>query len=244
MKFRPIFVSLLILSAGCSARQPASFNNAVNNRLNTPQNITVKKSENQSGSLYSNSGSLFSDTKAHEVGDLVTIVVDESASSLNDAKLENSKKYDSGLTLKKLFGAESRIWRATDVNPSGIYKGYSVPKSGDSNNLLDLGSSSVFKGAAKNSRTSALSAKIEARIVEVLPNGIYKIQGRKIVHSDGETHTLIVSGLIRGVDITSNNSIGSEYIADEIVTYDGKGVITNGTKKGFLASILDAILPF
>ncbi len=244
MKFKFFLISLLVLSAGCSAKQPiVTFNNR-QQKSEIVKHAAVQKFTQNNGSLYNGSGSLFSDIKAHNIGDLVTIVVDESASSLNDAVLQNSKKYDSGLTLKKLFGVESRIWRAADVNPSGIYKGYSVPKSGDSNNLLDLGSSSAFKGSAKNSRTSALSAKIEARIIAILPNNIYKIQGRKIVHSDGETHTLIVSGLVRGADIASSNSIGSEYIADEIVTYDGRGVVTNGTKKGFLASILDAILPF
>ncbi len=240
MKQKMILLFSVMLFAGCAVNQPVRLYNNIQPKI-------VKHKQNTSqhrGSLFSSRGSLFSDIKAHNIGDLVTIVVDESASSLNNAALQNSKKYNSGLTLHKMFGLESRIWRAADVNPSGIYKGYSVPKSSDSNNLLDIGSQSGFKGSAKNSRTNALNAKIEARIVSVLPNNIFKIQGKKIVNSDGETHILIVSGLVRSSDIASDNSIGSEYIADEIVTYDGKGVVTNGEKKGFLASLLAAILPF
>ncbi len=240
MKFKTVLLFFVISLTGCAVNHPVRLYNNIQ-----PKIVKHKQSTSQNrGSLFSSRGSLFSDIKAHNIGDLVTIVVDESASSLNDAALQNSKKYNSGLTLHKLFGVESRIWRAADVNPSGIYKGYSVPKSSDSNNLLDIGSQSGFKGSAKNTRTNALNAKIEARIVSILPNNVYRIQGKKIVHSDGETHTLIVSGLVRSVDIASDNSIGSEYIADEIVTYDGKGVITNGEKKGFLASLFAAILPF
>jgi flagellar L-ring protein precursor FlgH len=167
------------------------------------------------GSMYS----LFSDRKALNTDDLLTVVIIESAKAGSQSGTNTSKQND--LSLQANGG-------------SGLLR--FIPSFGASGgNKVD------YDGKAGTSREGSLDAKISAKVVKVLDNGNLVIQGSKVVEINDEKEIIKVSGVVRPQDIESNNVIYSYNIADAQITYSGKGTVHSGERPGLLARILNWI---
>jgi len=167
-----------------------------------------------SSDLYSRNlsgNSLFADHKSRNVGDLLTVKIIETASASNEAKTSTSNS--NGLALS---GAGTG---ALDFMPS----------------LGATGSSSLaYSGTGKTERKGSLKAVIECKLVEILPNGNYIIEGNKIIEVNGEKQITSLNGLIRPEDIDENNSVNSNNIANLNITYTGVGVVEEAEEPGMI----------
>jgi len=114
----------------------------------------------------------------------------------------------------------------------------------DLNNLINASNSSSFDGSGSTMRRENLTATISTRVIEVLPNGNFLIQGRRNVRVNNEDQIILLEGTIRPRDISSDNTVNSSYIADARITYAGKGIISDRQQPGWLMGILDKIWPF
>lgn len=81
-------------------------------------------------------------------------------------------------------------------------------------------------------------------IKEELPNGIFRIEGQRKVSVNNEDQMMVLTGMIRRVDIGSNNTISSSNIANATISYSGKGVISDEQNVGWLMRIFAWIWPF
>lgn len=158
------------------------------------------------------SGSLFTDKKAHQVGDLITILVVESSSA--------SQKADTTVTKKS----------SVDVKPGVGPLLNKIPALGFGGNT-----SSVANGTT--SRSSNLTAQITATVTEVKPNGVLVITGDRNVTANTETQTLRITGTVRPEDITPENTVLSTAVADAKIAYSGKGSIAERQKPGIITRI-------
>lgn len=180
-------------------------------------------------SLYSDDAPnlfLFRDQKARTVGDIVTIQVIENATATNSATTATKKKGDGKLSAPALGGLEKA---GLPMNLSNILQG-----AGGLN----------FDGTGTTSRTGQLQAAISARVVEVFPNGDMRIEGNKDVAINGERQILTIRGLVRGKDITPANRVMSTSIADMDVRFNGKGIVADANKPGWLYKMFKLIGPF
>ena len=89
-----------------------------------------------------------------------------------------------------------------------------------------------------------MTATVAARVVNVLPDGLLRIEGARQTKVNNETQYLVVAGLIRSRDVASDNSVLSTQIADAQISYYGEGVIADKQKPGWLTRLLDNIWPF
>ena len=96
-----------------------------------------------------------------------------------------------------------------------------------------------YKGDAKTQRSGSLDARITAKIIEILQNGDYRIEGDREVNINGERETIKLSGTIRSRDIRSDNTILSTYVANAKILYDGKGIIDSGHEPGILTKLIN-----
>jgi flagellar L-ring protein precursor FlgH len=180
------------------------------------------------GSLWS-SGSrltdLGSDLRATQVDDLVTIVVAESASAVAQ-------------------GA-SKTQRQSSVNASvGALAGIPSPK-GALTNLANASSQTQLNGEGATTRSSQLSTTLSARVTHVLPNGYFAVEGVKDVFVNSEHQLVVVRGIVRPSDITADNYVTSNRIAQMEITIKGKGVVGDAIRRPFiLYRILMGLLPF
>ena len=110
--------------------------------------------------------------------------------------------------------------------------------------LVDASASSKFDGSGSTSRKESLNATISAKVVDVLPNGNLKIEGRRNVKVNSEDQIVTVRGTIRQRDISAENTINSIFIADAQISYSGEGIISDRQKPGWLMNVIDNLWPF
>lgn len=194
---------------------------------------TVRR-DTGNGSLWvENGGSLnemFINAKARRIGDIVTIRIVESSSASNKASTDTDRSSAMSVGLTSFFNLEDKF-------PSGskFFNPFS-PAQGEY--------ASEFEGAGTTVRSGDLEAFISARIVQILPNGNFFIEGNREVRVNNENQVITLTGIVRPRDITGDNVIQSTYIADARISYSGSGVVNDQQRPGWLARILDNIWPF
>lgn len=195
------------------------------------------------GSLWQAASSLngmFIDTKARNVGDIVTVKIDESAKASNKAKTDTNRTSSLEAGIQKLFGLEN--WWQDQVLPD---LGTDVPKINPFGDPAVQGSmKSAFAGDGETTRSGSLDAYITCRVVAVMPNGNLKIVGTREVMVNYENQMIILSGVIRPRDISDTNVILSTFISDAKIAYSGSGVVNDRQKPGWLADLLNNVWPF
>ena len=162
-------------------------------------------------------GSLFSDYKAFQVGDIITIYIVEVSTGSNETK--NGTKKETTISLQSDGGTGALNF---------------IPLFG-----AKVGKSTTFDGKGGTSSKGVLKAKMSARIVQVQPNGNLVIRGTREVQVNSEKQLIEISGVVRPEDITTDNIVYSYSIADAKITYRGKGTITNGSKPSIVTRILN-----
>ena len=180
------------------------------------------------GSLYTPSGRLADSTRdwrASEVGDIVTIVVSDSASAIARGGTNTSRKSSLDNSITSLGGALAA----------------GNPLTG----LAGLSNDQQLKGEGQTSRNMTLSTTISARVIEVMPNGNLVIEGVKDVSVNSEKQIITISGVVRPIDVSTANAVPSNRVADLTVRVNGKGVVGDAIKRPFfLYRILMGLLPF
>lgn len=192
--------------------------------------------ERKEGSMWPGERSeslLFSDTKAKQIGDVVTIQVEEDFSSSNSATTATSR--DSAIDLETgavlglptSFGMSNFLGSTQAFDPS-----------------VNATVSRSHNGQGTTTRAGSVTGTMAALITEELPNGVFRIEGRRTVTINEEDQVMILRGLIRRVDIGFDNTISSQRIADASITYVGKGVVSEEQKLGWFTRILAYVWPF
>jgi len=177
------------------------------------------------GSLYSPQMGInwYTDLKARNVGDIVTINIVESAKASKNASTKTSRNSE--------FGAS---WSGVLSKLSGNWFGDEHKASFDNE----------FEGKGETTRSSQLNAYITAQVIQVLPNGNLVIQGSREVRVNNENQYINIQGIVRPEDISANNIVLSTFIAEAKIELTGQGVIADKQRAGWFTRILDWIWPF
>jgi len=165
------------------------------------------------------------DLKARSVGDILTVIIDERAVISKESSRSTSKEEstDLGVQLFRLFGWE-----------------------GDSNHLpaLQWDSSREFDGEADYESTDTFTKRLSLIVKEVQPNGNLLIEGSRRISTAGDDTTITISGIVRPQDISADNTVPSELVAEATIAYDATGPSADNTRRGWFLKLLDFIWPF
>ena len=179
-------------------------------------------------SLWSANGqtsrSMFADRKAAAKGDILTIVVSESAVAQSSQSKKSSRD-------SKLEDAISRF----------IYPGLGSHR-GELPGMAGTGKS-TYSGSGDVSNSQSLSARAAVQVTDVLPNGNLVIEGVRVVTFSGETQYVVLRGIVRFDDISRDNSVVSTNIADARVEFYSEGSLTEAQKRGWLAKVYEKLRP-
>ncbi|MBP9566825.1 MAG: flagellar basal body L-ring protein FlgH [Sulfurospirillum sp.] len=188
------------------------------------------------GSLFGQGDNpLFADLKAMHVNDIVTITITEQTVQTSSGNKALSKESSSDLNAGMITGV-----------PFGGAIGNVADKiATKSANLgFSAGSTNSFTGTGSTSRNESFNTTISARIIKVLSNGNYFIEGSRELLINGEKQLIQVSGVIRPYDIDQYNNIDSRYIADAKILYKTEGDIDQTTTKPWGSKFMETIWPF
>jgi flagellar L-ring protein precursor FlgH len=180
------------------------------------------------GSLWTPSArfsDLAADNRSRRVDDIVTIVVQESASAVSTGATKTARKSSAQSSITALAGV--------------------TKAAGPWANLANLGSQTNLDGQGTTSRSTTLTTTVSARVTHVLRNGNLVVEGSKIVGINSENQTITVRGVIRPIDLDTTNSVLSARLAQMEIQVNGKGVVADAVHRpNILYRILLGILPF
>ena len=231
MKRFLLFFAVSTLLVGCSVSNKEVRYAKMPEYVKEQPSVQTQSFNNDTGSTWSNQGDLASDIKATQVGDIVTIIVSEDASSVTKSTTKVATNSSSGSGLTTFVGAQHALLSAVGAKPGN-------------NNLVNFSGSSSYSGSGENSKSDKLQATITARVVKVLPNHRLFIRGEKQVFTNGDEQTLILTGIIDKYRITGDDTIDSQYISDAKIFYNGRGIVSSTNHQGWLAKLWELIRPF
>ena len=157
--------------------------------------------------------SLVSNIKARRVGDLITILITEHSTAKSTAKTKaDSKSEHSG-------------------GPGLGVLNFIKP--------WDMTVENKFQGDGDTQRKGSLQAEITARIVEVLHNGDYRLEGTRMININGEKQLIEITGVCRARDIMPDNTILSTFISDAQIAYNGSGMVNDASDPGVVTKIFN-----
>lgn len=163
--------------------------------------------------------------RAHRIGDVLTISLNESTSARNS----------SGTTISRE--------NATSVGDNNILGTGFLGTGLDL--ATDLASSLDFSGSGESDQSNQLRGSITVTVANVLPNGLLEVRGEKWLQLNRGNEFIRISGLVRKEDIAPDNSILSTRVADVRIAYSGTGTLANSNEAGWLTQFfVGAIWPF
>lgn len=186
----------------------------------------------QPNSLWDSSRqTFFKDQRAADVGDLLTVLVNIADEATFENESERTRNSSEGAGLPNMLGYEQALDRV-------------LPQAVDNDNLVGLNADSVHRGAGTTEREEEVLTRLAAVITQILPNGNFVIHGRQEVRVNFEKRVVQVDGIIRPEDISVNNTINSEQIAEARIAYGGEGQLTDVQQPRYGQQVYDILFPF
>lgn len=155
------------------------------------------------------------DRTAWNVGDVVTILISESSAATFQANVTTSRNENN---------------QAPRINFPLI--GGLLPAIGTSGSLSSAGTGS-------SGQAGRLTARMTAVVKQVLPNGNLIVEGTRSIQVNKEVQTFRITGIVRRDDVRPDNTVLSENIGEASIRVDGRGAISDRTRRGILSRIID-----
>lgn len=177
------------------------------------------------GSIYSQdvAGLFATDRRASKVGDIITVAFSESFQATKSQNAAASKSSSNKVSLPGIIPGSDLEERISDA--------------------LTSSSERSFSGAGSTAQSNSLTGQMSVHVVRVMPGGNIEILGQKrLVLNKGDEY-IRVSGIVRPEDISAENVVLSDRIANANIQYIGAGDIADTANQGWLNGILSALSP-
>jgi flagellar L-ring protein precursor FlgH len=175
-----------------------------------------------SGGVFSSDAlSLTSDARAYRVGDVVTVILQETTQASKRAGTSFSKG------------------SSASVAPLGLL-GKTIAQTN-----LDISADRSFKGDSTSTQQNALSGALSVIVQEVLPNGLLRVAGEKNMTLNQGEEFLRLKGYVRAADVDADNQVSSLRVANARIAYSAKGVLADANSAGWLTRFFTGpLMPF
>lgn len=188
--------------------------------------LAAERPKVASGSIYANgqSDAWFGRGRNYKVGDLITVLLNESTQS---ARNQNSQ-VNRDATTSLPTGLNTQLGKA-----SPLLNGIDLTK-----NAADS------KSTGSANQNASLTGSVAVTVVEILANGNLVVRGEKKLGLSEGTEVIQVSGVLRPADIGPNDQVQSWRLANAQFAYRGTGDLSNAAKVGWGTSLMHKYWPF
>lgn len=149
---------------------------------------------------------LVSDHRSHRIGDILNVLIYETATATTSAKTDTNHSTGVGVTASDGF------------------------KSIDA----ELGVKNDFEGGGSSNQTGKLVASISVTVERVLDNGDLIVAGEQYIELNSDSQLISVRGRARAEDVTTDNAILSSRLADSQIKFVGEGLLNGRAKPGLI----------
>ena len=179
------------------------------------------------GIFKSNGNGLFaSDIRARDVGDILTVALNETFNATKAQTATSAKNDTFGVTLPT--GLPNILTGGYDKNAAG----------------LNAGTARSFAGSGAAAQSNSLTGELTVLVTRVFENGNMEIAGQKKLTLNNGDEYVRLTGLIRPEDVSAENKIDSRRIADAQIVYVGAGEIADSSQQGWLSRTMRNVSPF
>lgn len=237
--YRMVLTMTFVLLAGCATTDVVSPGDdpAYTPALpESPSRADAGNSPRSSGSLYHQRTAMnfFETMKAKRVGDLLTVVMTEVTNGISEMDTQTEKTTTSTIANPTVLG-QNILFPKRNVLP--FISGH-TPTAGD----VNLSGTTSFDGQADSTQRSQLTGTITVTVAEVLRNGNLVVRGEKWFTIGSGREYIRLKGIVRQQDITPDNTVSSQKIADARLYYSGAGQNQQSTVMGWLTKFFTSAL--
>ena len=169
--------------------------------------------------------------RTFQMHDLVTIIVEETSSQKAEQTLKTDKKYDLNDSVGDFIDMNQLMEL---ILTDGLESAVAAKVKGDHK----------FDGKGTYERSDRFSAKIQAEVIDIKPNGVLVLEARKHIEKDEEVQIYTMSGMCRTDDITKSNTILSSQLADVMLVVKNEGQAKDAGNRGLITRVLDTLFAF
>jgi len=175
------------------------------------------------------SRSMFADRRATAIGDIVTIIVQESSTAEKDNSTKTSRQSDIDASIATFLYSPAASGLLTHNGK--------LP-------ALKVAGKNSFSGGGSINNSEKIITRIPVRVIDVLPNDNLVIEGTRHTSFSGESQDVVLRGVIRPNDVAANNTIFSYHVADATIKIVNKGTVSDTQRKGWFTRVWDVVNPF
>jgi flagellar L-ring protein precursor FlgH len=207
-----VLLAAAVCSAACTVKRPKDDESDALKWAAEPSPAATN------GSIYHTGREmgLFENPVAHRVGDIVTIILNEST---------NAQKSEVTTTTKN----------TTATLPGPTLLGKAVTIHGNPVLSAGINDTSKFDGEGNSSQSNALTGDVTVTVLKVLPNGNLYVRGQKWIAINQGKEYVQLSGVVRVIDINPDNTISSSQVANATISYGAKGALADVNAQGWLS---------
>ena len=200
--------------------------------------VAVEKPRQATGAIYNgrHSDNFFGRSRNYRVGDLITVVLDESTRAGREQKGSVSRDAENNVIPSGLVSKVQNLALPTKVLGTTL---------GGVLNGINLNESSIkSSGVGTAGQSASLNGAVSVTVVEVLANGNLMVRGEKQLALTEGAEVIQVSGIIRPDDVSPNNMVQSRRLANAQIAYRGTGDMAAVAKTGWGTKALLKLWPF
>jgi flagellar L-ring protein FlgH len=164
--------------------------------------------------------SLYEDPKPYRIGDILTVILQEKTSASKSAETTTLKEDEITLPSPTIFGA------------TPTFKGQSVFE-------MSVVPEREFTGEAESTQSNSLTGEITVTVVDILPNDNLVVQGEKWFTLNQGKEYIRIAGVVRPLDVQSDNTISSSKLADAQIAYSGEGFLADANNQGWFGQFMN-----
>jgi len=199
----------------------------------------AEKTQASTGAIFNarNSDNWFGRGKTYQVGDIITVLLNEATQSTRTAGATISRNANNNVVPQGL------VDRVTGLALPGKVLGTRL-EGVLSGTKLNGESEISHEGKGNEGSTAELKGALTATVVEVLNNGNLVVRGEKQLALTEGAEIIQVSGIIRPSDISPNNMVQSSRLANAQFAYRSSGALANAANPGWGTRALMKLWPF
>jgi flagellar L-ring protein precursor FlgH len=173
----------------------------------------------------------FRDQRARSVGDILKVIITIADKAKLDNQTQSGRNDTGNLGVPNLFGLETH---AKDM----------LPKAVDPTKLASISSKDANSGYGKIDRKETVNTTLAATVIKILPSNNLVIRGTQEIRINNEVREMTIEGIVRPEDISAQNSVTLDQIAEARVNYGGRGTISEYQQPRYGKQLLEIISPF